>query len=74
MKFDKTMLQGMLAQDDETLWKNIVAIAASKGFQLPPKTPSPEEMQKLRGVLANPSKIDMIGAIKLLNHFKKGGK
>ena len=66
MKLDKSMLEGLLAQNDEMLWKNIVTIAASKGFQLPQNTPPPAEMQKLRGVLANPSKIDMISKKKPL--------
>lgn len=72
MRLDKDIMERLLKQDDESLWKSIVSIAKSKGVTLPQKTPTPEEMKKLRGVLANPDKIDMVQAMKLLNHYRKG--
>ena len=72
MRLDKDMMERLLKQDDESLWKSIVSIAKSKGVTLPQKTPNPEEMKKLRGVLANPDKIDMVQAMKLLNQYRKG--
>lgn len=72
MKLDKGMLKNLLSQDDEALWQSIVSIAKSKGITLPTKTPQPAEMQKLRGVLENPDKIDMITAFRLLNKYRKG--
>lgn len=72
MKLDRDMLEKLLKQDDDGLWKSIVDTAKSKGITLPSQTPPPGEMQKLRGVLANPEKIDMITALRLLNRYRKG--
>ena len=72
MRIDAAMLEKLLKEDDDHLWHEIVALAKKKGFTLPEKTPAPAEMQKLRGVLAHPEKIDMLEAFRLLNHFRKG--
>lgn len=69
MRFDRSKLEEMAAQPDDKLWAQIVQIAGSYGFKLPDKTPSHEEMQKLRE-MALGSKINMADAMRLVNQYK----
>ncbi len=69
MRIDRNKLEEMAALPDDQLWGQIVKIAAGYGFKLPEKTPTHEEMQKLRE-MALGSKINMTDAMKLLNQYK----
>ena len=69
MRFDRSKLEEMAALPDDKLWAQIVQIAGGYGFKLPDKTPSHQEMQKLRE-MALGSKISMTDAMKLLNQYK----
>lgn len=69
MRFDRSKLEEMAALPDDKLWAQIVRIAGTYGFKLPEKTPSHEEMQKLRE-MALGSKISMTDAMRLLNQYK----
>ena len=69
MRFDRSKLEEMAALPDDKLWMQIVQIAGTYGFKLPEKTPSHEEMQKLRE-MALGSKISMTDAMRLLNQYK----
>ena len=69
MRIDRKKLEEMAALPDDKLWAKIVEIASGYGFKLPDKTPSHEEMQKLRE-MALGSKINMTDAMKLLNQYK----
>ena len=69
MRLDRSKLEEMAALPDDQLWAQIVKIAGGYGFKLPEKTPTHEEMQKLRE-MALGSKINMTDAMKLLNQYK----
>lgn len=70
MKFSKDMLDTLLAKNDAELWQTITGFAASKGFALPARVPSEEQMKKLRSALAAPN-ISLAQAFKVLQDCKK---
>ena len=74
MKLDKTMVDALLALNDDALWARIVMLGESKGFSLPKATPSPTDMTKLRALLSHPEKLDMVDAFRLLRDLKRGGR
>lgn len=71
MTFDKNALNALLAQDDRTLWKSIRMIASANGLRLSDVTPSEQEMARLRAALGGKNEVDVSGAIKTVNEFKK---
>lgn len=72
MRVDKEKLDKLLSLPDEALWAEIVRLAGTYGFDLPKKTPTKEQLSKLRAT-ANNDKIKAAEAMKLLNSIKRGG-
>lgn len=73
MKINKEKLDALCALPDEELWREVQKIAATYGLKLPDKTPSKEEMQKMRSTVCG-TKINLSEAIKLINSYKGGGR
>ena len=73
MKFDKNQLQALAALPDDELWMEVVKIASSFGYSLPEKTPSHNDIQKIRDAI-NGQKISITDAAKILNQYKKMGR
>lgn len=71
MKFTNDELLALAALPDDKLWAEIEKIASSYGIKLPDKTPSHEELEKLRQI-ATCGKISMPEAMRLVNKYKKG--
>ena len=71
MRIDKEKLEKLSALPDNELWCELRRIAGSYGFKLPEATPSGADMQKLRSVACDTSKINIGDAMKILNDMKK---
>ena len=74
MKLDKDKLCRMLAEDDETLWREIRSIAKGHGLNLPDTPPPHSEMERLRSTVGDGSRINLTDAIKIINSYKRGAK
>ncbi len=72
MKFTREELSALAALPDDKLWAEVEKIATGYGINLPNRTPSHEELEKLRQI-ANGGKISMPEAMRLINKYKKGG-
>lgn len=72
MRIDKTQLEAIAALPDDKLWTTVVGMAKNYGFSLPEKTPSHEELEKLRSMV-NAEKINVSEALRLLNNYRKRG-
>ncbi len=71
MKFSREELEALAALPDDKLWAEIQKIAKSYGFALPEKTPTHEELEKLRKIALG-SKISTPEAMMLINKYRKG--
>ena len=74
MNLDKSKLEALAALSDDQLWSEIKSIAASHGFSLPDAKPTGGELEKLRGALTDTEKLNLSGAIRILNNYKRGKK
>lgn len=70
MKINREKILELAAKPDRELWCEIVKIAASHGISLPEKTPSHEELEKLRGAVTG-TKFGMGDALKILDAYRK---
>ena len=70
MRFDKDKLNEMVALPDDELWKKVVEIGRSHGFVLPSKTQEHAELEKLRSIARDGSRINVGLAMKMLNKYK----
>jgi hypothetical protein len=70
MKFDKDKLNELVALPDDALWARIVEIARTHGLTLPPRTPEHAELEKLRSIARDGSKLNLGLAMKMLNKYK----
>lgn len=70
MRFDRDKLNEMVALPDDELWKKVVEIGRSHGFVLPSKTPEHAELEKLRSIARDGSRINVGLAMKMLNKYK----
>ena len=70
MKFDKDKLNELVSLPDDELWKRVVEIGKSHGFVLPTKTPEHQELEKLRSIARDGSKINVALAMKMLSKYK----
>lgn len=62
----------MLAKmNDRELWEQIRIIAKEYGINLPDKTPSHEELEKVRGLINGGGKINLSDAYKIMNQYRK---
>lgn len=70
MRFDKDKLDELVALPDDELWKKVVQIGKTHGFTLPERTPEHSELEKLRSIARDGSRINMGLAMKMLNKYK----
>lgn len=70
MKFDKDKLNELVALPDDELWKTVVEIGKSHGFTMPTKTPEHSELEKLRSIARDGSKMNVGLAMKILSKYK----
>ena len=70
MKFDKDKLNELVSLPDDELWKTVVQIGKSHGFSMPTKTPPHSELEKLRALARDGSKMNVGLAMKILSKYK----
>ena len=70
MKFDKDKLNELVSLSDDELWHTVVEIGKSHGFTLPTKTPDHAELEKLRSIARDGSKMNLGLAMKMLNRYR----
>ena len=70
MKFDKDKLNELVSLPDDELWKTVVEIGKSHGFVLPSRTPEHSELEKLRSIANDGSKMNVALAMKMLSKYK----
>lgn len=70
MRFDREKLEALAALPDDKLWAEVVRIAESYGYSLPQKTPSHEDLEKMRAA-ARSERINLSEAMRLVNQYKK---
>jgi hypothetical protein len=70
MRLDKDKLNELVSLPDDELWKKVIEIANGYGFNLPAKTPGHSELEKLRGVVGDGSKMNVAGAFKILSKYE----
>jgi hypothetical protein len=70
MKFDKDKLNELVSLSDDELWRTVEEIGRSHGFTLPTRTPEHAELEKLRAIARNGSKMNLGLAMKMLNRYK----
>ena len=70
MKFDKDKLNELVSLPDDELWKTVVEIGKSHGFVLPSRTPEHSELEKLRSIAKDGSKMNVALAMKMLSKYK----
>ena len=71
MRFDKDKLNELVSLNDDELWRTVVEIARSHGFSLPTKTPEHAELEKLRQIARDGSKMNVALAMKLLSKYRR---
>lgn len=70
MRFDKDKLNELVSLPDDELWKKVVEIGKSHGFTMPTKTPPHGELEKLRSIARDGSKMNVGLAMKILSKYK----
>lgn len=70
MKFNREKILELAAKPDKELWCEITKIAKSHGINLPEKTPSHEELEKLRRAVTG-TKFNVGDAVKLIDAYRK---
>ncbi len=74
MRLDRDKINSLAALNDDELWIQVRKMTAEYNISLPEKTPPHEELQKLRSLFCDTDKVNLFGAMKLLNNYKKGNK
>ena len=72
MRINREKIAELAGKPDRELWGEILKIARSHGINLPEKTPSHEELEKLRSAVTG-VKFNMGDAIKILDQYRKRG-
>ncbi len=72
MMVDKEKLAKLLEKNDEELWREVVSLAAKKGFSLPQTPPPPKEMERMRAAVAHGGTFNLARAAKILDDYRKG--
>ena len=70
MKFDKDKLNDLVSLPDDEFWRAVKDIGRSHGITLPEKTPAHAELEKLRSIARDGSKMNVGLAVKLLSKYK----
>ena len=73
MKIDREKIAALAALPDDELWREIVAIGAKHGFNMPRETPPHSELEKLRNTVGG-DKLKIGDALRILNSFRGAGK
>lgn len=71
MRLDRDKLENMIALPDDELWAAVVEIGKSHGFTLPEKTPPHDELEKLRSIARDGSRMSLAGALRILSKYRK---
>lgn len=71
MRFDKEKLNELISLPDDELWHTVVAIGKTHGFSLPEKTPPKEDLEKLRRIAKDGSKMNVGAAMRILSKYVK---
>ena len=72
MKIDMEKLRALCALSDEELWREIRTIAGKRGLTLPEATPPHSEMERLRGAMSGGGGMNLMGAMRVINEYKRG--
>ena len=72
LKIDKDKLKAMSMLSDEELWRTIRTIGYSHGIKTPEVAPSAKDMQKIKAALRDADKINLAGALKIIDNHRKG--
>lgn len=70
MRFDKDKLNELVALPDDELWKRVIEIGRTHGLTLPSKTPDHAELERLRAIARDGSKMNLGLAMKLMNKYR----
>ena len=73
MNFDKDKLIALTALPDDALWSEIKKMSSAYGLSLPDKTPSHEELEKLRSMFGGVGKLSLMQAMRVVNDIKRRG-
>ena len=73
MRFDRSQLEALASLPDDRLWEEVVKIAGRYGYTLPEKTPSHENIEKMREAVRG-DKINLTDAAKILSQYKKADR
>ena len=71
MRINKEELKRLAEKPDAELWREIVSMAKSHGYNLPEKPPKHEDIDKIRRALSGSEKISLTDAAKIMNSYKK---
>ena len=71
MRFDKEKLNALIGLPDDELWRTVVTIGKTHGFTLPQKTPPHDELEKLRKIARDGSKMNVGAAMRILSKYAK---
>ena len=71
MRFDKEKLTELINLPDDQLWKTVVTIGKTHGFVLPERTPPHEDLEKLRKIAKDGSKMNVTAAMRILGKYAK---
>lgn len=71
MRFDKEKLTELINLPDDQLWKTVVTIGKTHGFVLPERTPPHEDLEKLRKIAKDGSKMNVTAAMRILGKYVK---
>ena len=72
MTIDRRKLAALATYSDEELWKHLCAVGGQMGLSLPGEMPSAEPMAKIRALMKDPDKLNMIELMRLYGRFKRG--
>lgn len=73
MKLNKTVTDRLASLPDDQLWAEIRKMAAGYGLALPERSPTSEELDKVRSAL-NIGQINVGDAMRIVNEYKRGRK
>ncbi len=71
MKIDKKTIDMLSSLPDDSLWRMIVAIGSSQGFDLSGMNVRPEDISKLRSAMGTLTDSDISRALEIMESAKK---
>lgn len=70
MKLNQDIISRLQGLDDEALWREIRRMAEGYGLKLPDKTPTKDELKRVREALSI-GEISATDAMRLVNEYKR---